>query len=206
MEFPGSFEVWVQWLTYSPLVICSIVGSTITVAKWLQLRQAFVPPDVVIGDVVRLLGSEHPQGVVTRLSVEPARGVRMVHAAVAASDLPRDALREQVALSGRSIGEELDRGLGTLALLASLGPLFGLLGTVVGIVLVFDRLAAGGGATPADLAGGIGTALYTTILGLVVGILALVCHRYLSGQADRILSDLEVFGARLVNALNGTRS
>lgn len=206
MPLPETFEAWVQWLTYSPLVICSIVGSTLTLAKWLQLRQAFVPPEALIGDVARLLDEGNAEAAVTRLSVETARAVPMVHSAIAASELPRDALREQVVLAGRRIGDDLEQGLGALALLASLGPLFGLLGTVVGIVLVFNRLAEGDGATPADLAGGIGTALYTTIIGLIVGILALVCHRYLSTRVDRAISELERFGAHIVNVLGRNRS
>ena len=206
MPLQDTSDAWIQWLTYSPLVICSIVGSTLTVAKWLQLRQACLPPEALMGDMVRLLDDGSPGAAATRLSVERARAVPMVHAALAASELPRDALREQVALAGRQIGDDLELGLGGLALLASLGPLFGLLGTVVGIVLVFNRLAAGDGATPADLAGGIGMALYTTIVGLVVGILALVSHRYLSARVDRTIAELERFGARLVNALGRNRS
>jgi len=206
MPLPENVEAWVRWLTYSPLIVCSIVGSALTIAKWLQLRQVLLPPDALIGDVARLLDDGKAEAAATRLRVEAARAVPMVHSALVASELPRDALREQVVLAGRRIGDDLERGLGSLALLASLGPLFGLLGTVVGIVLVFNRLAAGDGATPADLAGGIGTALYTTIIGLIVGILALVCHRYLSARVDRAVAELERFGARLVNVLGRNRS
>src|SRR5690606_20720331 len=77
-------------------------------------------------------------------------------------------LRERALESGARLARRLESGLDGLALIATLGPLFGLFGTVVGIVLVFERLAAGtGAASPRELAGGIGTALYTTIFGII---------------------------------------
>jgi biopolymer transport protein ExbB len=87
---------------------------------------------------------------------------------------------------------ELEYGLGGLALIATLGPLLGLLGTVVGIIMIFGQLtAAVGTASPQQLAGGIGTALYTTVVGLIVGVLALVSHRLIAARIDRIVADLE---------------
>ena len=96
----------------------------------------------------------------------------------------------------------MEHGLGAMALIATLGPLLGLLGTVVGIVLVFNRLAVDGSvATASQLAGGIGTALYTTIAGLVVGVCGLIAHRYLTAQVDRLLAQLDTLGQELVDLL-----
>jgi len=53
------------------------------------------------------------------------------------------------------------------------------------------------------LAGGIGTALFTTIAGICVGILALVCHRYLSAMAERRIAELEAFGVFPVDLVKG---
>jgi biopolymer transport protein ExbB len=206
MALPDTFEAWVQWLTYVPLVLCSVIGSTLTIVKWLQFRRPHLPSETLVSEVARLLASRQTEEATARLSTDTARGVPMIRAAILSMGMPRDAVREQVTLSGRRVNAEMEHGLGTLALLTSLGPLFGLLGTVVGIVLVFDQLSTGGGATPADLAGGIGTALYTTIIGLVIGILALVCHRYFSSRVDWAMGDLEVLGARLVNMVDGIRT
>ncbi len=77
--------------------------------------------------------------------------------------------------------------------------MFGLLGTVVGIVIVFDRLAGAGGlVSPGQLAGGIGIALYTTIAGLIVGIFALVSHRWLAARCDHATAKLEAIGHELL--------
>jgi len=98
----------------------------------------------------------------------------------------------------------LERRLDWLSLIATLGPLLGLLGTVVGIVLVFGKVAVSEGlATPHDLAGGIGTALYTTLFGLIVGVFALVSHLILSNWLKKIDGKMVAVILEFVDLLAG---
>lgn len=70
-------------------------------------------------------------------------------------------------------------------------------------MLVFNRLAGAEGlVSPGQLAGGIGTALYTTVAGLVVGISALVSHRWLAALCDRATAQLEAIGHELLELLS----
>lgn len=132
------------------------------------------------------------------------RGSRLIAIAAQCAARLRENVKKQVEMVGSQLSAEIDYGLGGLALLTALGPLLGLLGTVVGRVLVFDWLVGSGGAARAqELAGGIGTALLTTIAGLCVGILALVVYRYLSARADRRISELEAFGLLAVDLVKG---
>jgi biopolymer transport protein ExbB len=206
MLLSNDVQAWVMWLTYLPILACSMIGLGITVYKWLQLRHSFVPTNPAMAAIADLIAQGDVEAAATRARTDPARGARLIEAALAAIRHPRNVVEQQVMFVGRRIAQEVEFGLGALALIASLGPLFGLLGTVVGIVLVFDRLAAGGSATPAELAGGIGIALYTTILGLVVGILALVVHRYLTSRVDRVVVGLEELGASVTTLVSERRT
>ncbi len=92
----------------------------------------------------------------------------------------------------------LERFLGTLAVLGTLAPFLGLLGTVTGMIRTFSALtASGGGGGSAMLAGGIAEALITTEFGLIVAIPLVLLHSILSGRAERVQADLEEQGARL---------
>lgn len=79
-----------------------------------------------------------------------------------------------------------------LATIAHVAPLLGLLGTVTGLVAAFYRIESlGGRVVPADLAGGIWEALLTTVVGLSIGIVALLIYLYFQARADRLSREME---------------
>ena len=71
--------------------------------------------------------------------------------------------------------------------IAGIAPLFGLLGTALGMVEVFSRLSGSGETKMEALSSGISEALYTTVTGLVIGIPALIAYNLLSRQIDNLL-------------------
>ncbi len=95
----------------------------------------------------------------------------------------------------------LERFLPTIAILASVAPLLGLLGTVTGMILTFEMIATLGSGNPRIMAGGISQALLTTAAGLVVAIPILLTHSFLSGRVDRVIADMERFAAMLLNLM-----
>ncbi|MCL4168265.1 UNVERIFIED_CONTAM: hypothetical protein GTU68_061725, partial [Idotea baltica] len=79
----------------------------------------------------------------------------------------------------------MDRYMTTLGTIAAIAPLLGLLGTVVGMIVVFNTmLKAGGVGNPADLAGGISQALVTTAFGITIAVPALIFHRFFRGKIN----------------------
>jgi len=98
---------------------------------------------------------------------------------------------------------KLERFLPGIAVLGAVAPLFGLLGTVTGIIQTFDIITTFGSVQPGAMAGGISEALVTTASGLVVAIPILLLHSMLTGKADRIVSDAEKYAATLMLVLSG---
>lgn len=204
MEILATLESWSRSLTFIPIIACSVVGFAVTIDRWRQFARRVVPPEATLQVVRARVEAGDPKAARQAVESDVSRGAALLAAALDSAGRRRQAVNDRVAFAGRKVVGELERGLGVLALLASLGPLLGLLGTVVGIVLVFNRLAASGGvATPAELAGGIGTALFTTIAGIVVGILSLVFHRYFSARVERIVTELEGLGLLTVDLVAG---
>jgi len=99
----------------------------------------------------------------------------------------------------------LERYLGLLSTLATLSPLLGLLGTVLGMIQAFQVIASAGVGTPQTLGGGISMALITTAAGLSVAIPLLLLHRYLSGRLDRLLLVLDGLVQPLLQEASETR-
>ena len=77
---------------------------------------------------------------------------------------------------------KVERGIGTIKLLAVLSPLLGLLGTVTGMILTFQSITLFGTGDPKLMAGGISQALMTTVMGLCCAIPLLLCHNFISNR------------------------
>jgi biopolymer transport protein ExbB len=204
MTWPADVEGWIQVLSFVPIVVCSIVGLGLALAKWFETRAADAADEHMLVEVRTLIMRGDHVTALELSQVDASRASRIVTALLRQAGGSREALKDRAAHVGAQIARELEYGLGGLALIAGLGPLFGLLGTVIGIVIIFEDLNASGGlATPQQLAGGIGTALYTTVFGLIVGILALVSHRYLSSRVDRMLTGLKAVALDMVELVCG---
>ena len=86
---------------------------------------------------------------------------------------------------------KVERGIGTIKLLAVLSPLLGLLGTVTGMILTFQSITLFGTGDPKLMAGGISQALMTTVMGLCCAIPLLLCHNFISSRSQRLVQILE---------------
>ena len=92
----------------------------------------------------------------------------------------------------------LERSLNLLKIIAAVAPLLGLLGTVTGMIITFQSITIFGAGDPKTMAGGISSALVTTVLGLVVAIPTLLAHTVVNGRAKRIIHTLEEQAAGII--------
>ncbi len=204
MYWPDSAESWIQVLTFVPIFVISVIGFALFLSKLWQYRRPAVWPAATRHDLYNALAAKHHEEAARIAEYDRSLASVLLVSMLGDAGRSRQRLRERALESGARLARRLEAKLDGLALIATLGPLFGLFGTVVGIVLVFERLAAGSGAaSPRDLAGGIGTALYTTIFGLIVGVLAIVSHWYLRQRVDRQVAALEIVAGELVDRLSG---
>ncbi|MCL4147905.1 UNVERIFIED_CONTAM: hypothetical protein GTU68_043178 [Idotea baltica] len=102
---------------------------------------------------------------------------------------------------GGHVAHELEKYLNALGTIAAVTPLLGLLGTVIGMISVFTNITSVGVGNPAQLAGGISTALVTTASGLMVAIPSLMFYRYFRGRVDGLVVDMEKESLKLVDVL-----
>jgi len=106
--------------------------------------------------------------------------------------LPESRVREEVLRYGGDVLETLRGGFRPLEVIASLAPLLGLFGTVLGMIKAFQQLeAAGNQVNPAILSGGIWEALLTTAVGLAVAIPAVALLNWLERRIDRLAHDMD---------------
>ena len=113
----------------------------------------------------------------------------------------REIIREAVEDTGRHVVHELERYLNTLGTIAAITPLLGLLGTVFGMIEVFNVISVRGSGDAQLLAGGISQALITTAAGLTVAIPTLLFYRYFRGKIEALVVRLEEQSNHLMQML-----
>lgn len=181
-----------------PLLLCSIAGLAIVIEKIITLRRK----KVIIPEVVNVLDNIKGTGDIgLALSIcEKHQGpfANIIRTGLENRDLPREELKEVLSDQGRQEVHYLERGLVILETIAAIAPLLGLLGTVIGILKVFDVIAVMGVGQATALSGGISEALITTIVGLSIGIPAVVVFNLFANKAERLILEIEKYSTLLL--------
>ncbi|MES9856778.1 MAG: MotA/TolQ/ExbB proton channel family protein [Sedimenticola sp.] len=192
------------WLML-PIITCSIVSMAIIIERLWSLRRQRVVPDNLVAQVWQT----HNRGKLTNAHITTVKEGsplgRMLAAGLVNRLHSRDVMKEAIEDVGRQVVYELGRYLNTLGTIASISPLLGLLGTVIGMIKVFSAIMVVGVGNPAVLAGGISEALITTAAGLSVAIPTLMFHRYLTGSVDRLVIIMEEEAMKMVEVMQGER-
>lgn len=111
-------------------------------------------------------------------------------------------LRERIEDTGRHVVHELERFLNTLGTIAAISPLLGLLGTVAGMIKIFQVVSVQGNSNFSLLSIGIAEALVTTAAGLTVAIPSLLFYRYFQGRVDELVVRMEQETLQLIDLLD----
>ncbi len=127
---------------------------------------------------------------------------RIVAAGLANRGRPREVLRERIEDTGRHVVHELERFLNTLGTIAAISPLLGLLGTVAGMIKIFQVVSVQGNSNFSLLSIGIAEALVTTAAGLTVAIPSLLFYRYFQGRVDELVVRMEQETLQLIDLLD----
>ena len=193
------------WLML-PIIACSVIALAIIIERLWVLRSQRVVPDNLVAQVWQM----HRNGQLTNAHLTAIRDGsplgRMLYAGLINRNNSREVMKETIEEAGRQVVHELERYLNTLGTVASISPLLGLLGTVIGMIKVFAAITTAGVGNPTVLAGGISEALITTAAGLSVAIPSLMFHRYLSGRVERLVVRMEEEALKMVEVMQGERT
>ncbi|MEW8021466.1 MAG: MotA/TolQ/ExbB proton channel family protein [Candidatus Sedimenticola endophacoides] len=192
------------WLML-PLIACSVVALAIIIERLWALRSRRVAPENLVAQIWQMYSQgKLTSGHITAVKEKSSLG-RMLAAGLLNREHSREVMKESIEEVGRQVVHDLERYLNTLGTIASIAPLLGLLGTVIGMIKVFAAITIAGVGNPAVLAGGISEALITTATGLSVAIPSLMFHRYFSGKVEKLVVVMEEQALKMVEVMQGER-
>jgi biopolymer transport protein ExbB len=193
---------WPIW----PLLIISIIGLAIILERSWYLRQIHLFPKNSLETTFSLASAISQQKKVSTAEIMALKDLFPTGALFACilherlQDSSANAALEELQATAQSTWVKLDRYLAMLATIATVAPLLGLFGTVVGMIEIFGSQGAinsGVSGSPQELAHGISVALYNTAFGLLIAIPALVAWRGLRAMANQRRHECEEFARQL---------
>jgi biopolymer transport protein ExbB len=191
---------WPIWL----LIIASLIAVTLIVERAIYLRSKNIIPPKLLDEVVNELKTKGVStAMLSRLSAGSPLG-KVFSAGLKNIKSQPEVMKESIEEAGRAATHDMERFLTTLGTIASISPLLGLFGTVVGMIEIFGAQNAGG-AAPAELAHGISVALYNTAFGLIVAVPSMIAYRHFRASVDSFTIEMEQQAIKLVEVVHGER-
>ena len=189
---------WPIW----PLILTSIIGVAIILERFWSLRKSQIIPDGLIVEIktmikqnnlddnkVNILKNSSPLGDLLAVAIAKRKD---------SVEVIKSALDERAGI----IVHNLERYLGVLVTIATVAPLLGLFGTIIGMVELFSSFTSSGHDV-AVFDRGISIALYNTAGGIVVAVPAMIAYRFFRSKIDNYLNEMEHYAIQIVEILKG---
>ena len=189
-----------------PIFLASIIAFAIIIERLIFFKKSKENPDEILKTIKNLVDNKNPP---TTESSQANEGPisRMLAVGAQAQKEPLWKVEEKLAVSGREEIQGLRKNLRGLEVIATISPLMGLLGTVMGMVKAFNKVAQyKGQVDPSLLAGGIWEALLTTAAGLAIAIPIVIMLNYFERKVESITILLEKYGQYLIHHLHEEQS
>lgn len=191
---------WPIWF----LLLASVIAVALIIERASALRRVKIVPPGLLNSVI----GDYRQGGVTgelleRLEAHSPLG-RVFAAGLRNVKSSREVMREAIEEAGRGVAHELERFLTSIGTIASISPLMGLFGTVVGMIEIFGSSTASGN-NPQALAHGISVALYNTGFGLIIAIPSMIFYRHFRAMVDGLVIEMELQAVKLIELVHGER-
>lgn len=191
---------WPIWF----LLATSVIAVALIIERSAALRRGkIVPPGLLQSTVAEYRRGGASNDLLQRLDAHSPLG-RVFAAGLRNDRSSREVMKEAIEEAGRGVAHELERFLTSLGTIASMSPLMGLFGTIVGMIEIFGSATATGN-NPQQLAHGISVALYNTGFGLLIAIPAMIFYRHFRAFVDSCVIEMEQQALKLVEQVHGER-
>jgi biopolymer transport protein ExbB len=185
-----------------PIFFASIIACAIIIERLVFFKKNKENPDDILKAIKDLVNNKNPRTVDSK-QINEGPVSRMLAVGVQAQKEPLWKLEEKIEVNGREEIHGLRKNLRGLEVIATISPLMGLLGTVIGMVKAFNKVAQyKGQVDPSLLAGGIWEALLTTAAGLAIAIPIVIMLNYFEREVESITILLEKYGQYLIHHLH----
>ena len=182
------------------LILMSVAALALIIEHFVSIQREKLAPPHILTELENLLDEQEYEEALDLCQAEDCFLTRVVSAGLSRMEGGPARMEAAMEAAGEDEAMLLHQKISWLALVGATAPMMGLLGTVIGMIIAFGELAGrGGAATPADLARGINTALYTTAIGLMLAIPVMVIYSYFRSKVIKVVQEVGLFTGSLLD-------
>ncbi|MDP3786602.1 MAG: MotA/TolQ/ExbB proton channel family protein [Candidatus Omnitrophota bacterium] len=189
-----------------PILLCSVAALAIILERFMYLQKIKLDTKKFMSEVSDSLNRNRAMDAINICEQMPGPLPNVLKAGILKYDRTRQEIKEAVEDAALHEIPRMERNISILATIAHISTLMGLLGTVIGMIEVFQKIqeksAALSPVTPADLSAGIWQALIATAAGLIVAIPTITAYNYFVSRVNNFILQMEISATDLVNILS----
>lgn len=184
-----------------PLAFCSILAVYIFVERLLAIRKAGKAPNDFMMRIREKITEGSISGAQSLCKNYEGALPRMVGKGISRIGKPMDHIEKSMEAAGKLEVYKMEKNLGILSTIAGIAPMFGFLGTIAGMIILFFNIQHQGFSIE-HIAGGIYTKMVTSAVGLIIGLLAYVAYNYLNAQINKNVNKMEAASMEFLDILH----
>jgi biopolymer transport protein ExbB len=185
-----------------PLGICSILAVYYFVERYLVIKKAGKTPDDFMLRVKEKITEGNIPGAQSLCKNYEGSLPKVIGKGVNRIGKPIDHIERSMENVGKLEVYKMEKNLGALFTIAGIAPMFGFLGTIAGMIILFSNIQRTNQFEIGIIAGGIYTKMVTSAVGLIIGLVAYVAYRYLNAQIDKNVNKIEMASTEFLDVLH----
>jgi biopolymer transport protein ExbB len=183
-----------------PLLLCSIIMVYVFVERFIAIRKASPDDAQFVNRIREQVSDGNLQGAKSLCRNTATPEARMIEKGISRIGKPIDQIERSMEATGKLEIYQLEKNLSILSTIASIAPMFGFLGTIFGMMILFFDIQHKGFELN-SFAGGIYTKMVTSAVGLIIGLLSYIAYKYLNAQINRAVNRMEAASTEFLDIL-----
>lgn len=184
-----------------PLLLCSVLMAYIFFERLMVIRRASVMDPTFMSRIREHVTDGNLPAAKTLAKTTPSPTARMIEKGLSRIGKPMDHIEKSMENAGKLEVYKLEKNLSILSTIAGIAPMFGFLGTIAGMIILFFNIQHQGFSIE-NIAGGIYTKMVTSAVGLIIGLISYVCYNYLNAQINKNVNRMETASVEFLDILH----
>lgn len=184
-----------------PLALCSIIAVYVFFERMIAIRKAGVMPVNFMSTIRTSIMDGEISKALSYSKSFPGAVPQMIQKGISRIGKPIDHIEKSMENEGKLEVYKMEKNLGALSTIAGIAPMFGFLGTIVGMIILFFNIQIYGFEMK-NMAGGIYTKMVTSAVGLIIGLIAYMAYNYLNSQINKNVNKMESASNELIDILH----